>query len=264
MTASLDDLLTPARAGDAFVITVPDGWQQGRGAFGGVVFGGLVRAAELAIAEPARKVRTVSAALFAPVLPGPVEARVAVLKASANVTTAEVRLLQDGGLVGHGVVVAGRSRDGAPAWSPPWTPPPDWRDVAPMPADVPFAPVFTRHFEFRNVGAYPFQGAAEPRASGWCRPRVPARIRDAGWLAAMADTWWSAGATTFDRQRPFATLQFQLDVVGDPAWVGPDDPVWCTLEAPAAGDGFLAEDREIWSPGGRLLARNRQLMVVIK
>jgi hypothetical protein len=264
MSSSLDDVLTPARRDGTLVLTVPDGWQQGRGAFGGIVFGGLVRAADVAVGDPARAVRTVSAALFAPVLPGPVEAFPTVLKASANVTTVEVRLVQAGALVGHGVVVAGRSRDGTPAWSPAWTPPPDWRDVPPMPVDLPMVPVFTQHLEFRNVGSYPFQGSSEPKASGWCRPRVPARVRDAAWLAAMADAWWSAGATTFDRLRPFATLQFQLDVVGDPRWVGDDEPVWCTLEARTAGDGFLSEDREIWTAGGRLLARNRQLMVVIK
>lgn len=264
MSSSLDDLLTPTLRDGTLVLSVPDGWQQGRGAFGGLVFGGLVRAAEVAVGEPARRVRTVSATLFAPVLPGPVQAVPSVLRASANVTTVEVRLVQAGELVGHGVVVAGRGREGSPSWGPAWSPPPDWRDVAPMPADAPGAPVFTRHFEFRNVGSYPFQGAPEPRASGWCRPRVPARVRDAGWLAAMADTWWSAGATTFDRVRPFATLQFQLDIVGDPRGVGEDEPVWCALEARTAGEGYLSEDREVWTSSGRLLARNRQLMVVIK
>ena len=38
--------------------TVPDGWQQGRGAFGGLVYGMLARAMEQVVNEPARRLRT--------------------------------------------------------------------------------------------------------------------------------------------------------------------------------------------------------------
>src|SRR5215475_158847 len=51
---------------------VPDGWQQGRGAFGGLVFGLLVRAMETQVADPARLLRALSGDIAGPVLPGPV------------------------------------------------------------------------------------------------------------------------------------------------------------------------------------------------
>ena len=51
--------------------TVPDGWQQGRGAFGGLVLGALVRAAQASEPEAARRPRVVTGELCGPALPGP-------------------------------------------------------------------------------------------------------------------------------------------------------------------------------------------------
>jgi len=59
MIASFEDAsaVRPTGPGE-FEATVPDGWQQGRGAFGGLVYGMLARAMEHVVADPARRLRT--------------------------------------------------------------------------------------------------------------------------------------------------------------------------------------------------------------
>lgn len=264
VASSLDVLLTPRREGERLVATIPDGWQQGRGAFGGLVFGLQVRALEGAVDDGARTLRSLSSELFAPVLVGEVTLEPTVLRATSNLTTAEVRMLQGGELVGHAVGVFGKERPQMPSWRPTWAPPPAWDSVEPLPLGAPFAPVFTQHFEFRSVGPWPFMGAAVPEVSGWLRPRVPSHRRDAAWLAALIDGWWSAGAATFPAPRPFATVQFQLDVCAAAPSGDDERPLWLHATARVASEGYLFEDRELWSADGVLLARNRQVMVIIK
>ncbi len=46
MTTTLSDLSTPKLAGDRHELHVPEGWAQGRGAYGGLVVASLIRAIE--------------------------------------------------------------------------------------------------------------------------------------------------------------------------------------------------------------------------
>ena len=51
---------------------VPDGWQQGRGAFGGLVLAALARAVEMSEPEKDRTLRSFNGEIAGPVLPGAV------------------------------------------------------------------------------------------------------------------------------------------------------------------------------------------------
>src|SRR5688572_16079779 len=116
-----------------FQLVVPDGWLQGRGAFGGLVLAPMVRAALLvATPGPERRVRTLTAEIVAPVLPGAADLSVEELRAGSGTTTLAVRLLQEGELRAHGVVVIGRARKDAPVWRGSIEMKP-WRDAAPIP-----------------------------------------------------------------------------------------------------------------------------------
>lgn len=69
-TDPLDRLTTPARVGDGrFEGEVPDGWQQGRGAFGGLALGLLARAAEASLDDASRTLRSITAEICGPATP---------------------------------------------------------------------------------------------------------------------------------------------------------------------------------------------------
>lgn len=265
MSASLDDLLTTTPVDGGFEGRVPDGWQQGRSTFGGLVVGMIVRTLERRFGRPGQAVRSVSAELFGQVVPGALHLDVAVLREGSQVTTAQAWVRQGDEVVAHGVVVLGAPRPAMPTITPAWDPATaDWRSVAPLEMSGPPFPTFTQHFEYRNAGPWPFAGGARGVLEGWVRPRTPATVHDAAWLAALVDTYWPPTAVTFEGPRPVATVGYHLDVVADPASVVGDDPLLQRGVSVAGREGYVSEDRDLWSADGRLLARNRQMLVIIK
>ncbi|MBX7101364.1 MAG: thioesterase family protein [Myxococcaceae bacterium] len=251
-------------SGPAARFEVPDGWQQGRGAFGGLVVGALIRAAEHQEPEKDRLVRSVTSEIPGAVLAGPAVLQAEVLRRGNGVTAVRVALEQDGEKRAHAVVVLAKDR----AASPKFTPEPPalgaYTDVEALPADMPGAPTFTQHLEYRTRGAVPYSSAPSPLTEGWIRLRSPGPERGAAYLAALTDAWWSPGAVVLDEFRPMATLSFTLDVLAGLDGLDPDAPLFQRARATAGGGGYLVEDRELWGHDGRLVALNRQLVTYIR
>jgi hypothetical protein len=261
---SLDTLLTPRRQGDRFLLEVPDGWQQGRGAFGGVTLGAMARAAT-AIAPAGRPLRALDAQLLAPVLPGEIELRVTPLREGHAVSTLRVEARQGGEageVVGHAVAVCAAGRPTAPRGARLTPPaPPPWRDDPPLVMPAPPAPVFTRHLEYRSR-SYPFAGLAGRPVEGWVRPRASAARRDAGFIAALADAWWPVAVVEMTAPRPIATVTFGLQLFVDE--VAGDAPLYHRAVTAAAVDGYVTEFRELWTEDGELVSLNQQVIAILR
>lgn len=268
--ATLSEALTPRAVGDRYQLDVDPGWRQGRGAFGGLVIGALVRAIEHRTADPARQVRSVTAELPGPVEDGTVDITVEVLRQGKNLSTLRAALWQHGEVRSHAVAILAASRPGSQAggWndlSPPTLP--AWREVAPSSLGTVLGPgpwpEFAHHFEFRVVEGFPASGGAGP-ALGWIRSRDPGTPRDAAYVAAMIDAWWPAGLVRFTAMRPMATIAFTLDIVAGAAGLDPEVPLIYRATAPVCADGYFFETRELWSEDGRLIATNHQTFAIIK
>ena len=265
MTAAtcFDPLTRPTRVDDRrFTVDVPAGWEQGRGAFGGMVVAILARAAEAAVADPGRTLRSLTAELVGPLLPGPADVAVEILRAGSGLTAVAARAVQAGEVQAHAVAAFGRPRaayERAPSIAPPAMPP--WREVAPAPVGPPHAPTFTQHVEYRPVAAPRVAGA--PVTGGWIRLRDPGAARDAIHTAALIDGWWPAlddGVPT----RPLATFAYSFQAVAGTAGLDPDAPLFYRGRILAGGDGYAVELRELWGEDGRLVALNQQTIVVIR
>jgi acyl-CoA thioesterase len=249
----------------SFDVVMPDGWQQGAGAFGGIVLGVIVRALEAAV--PDRPLRSLTAEIPAPVQPGKATVEVEILRAGQSVTTAAARLSQDGALMAHAVAILGVARklEGLAAHtelSPPTAK--SWRDIPPIAPDLPMIPTFAKHFEFRLVDGPPFRGASKSGAVGWVRLRDPGPVKDAPLVVAHVDAWWPAEFARLSRQRPMVTAAFSLQMIGGPdAWTT-DAPLLHSSRSLAASDGYVTEARELWTEEGALVALNEQTMVVVK
>jgi len=262
---TFEELTTPRAVRDGvFVHSVPEGWQQGRGAFGGLVLATLVRAAEAAAHRADQSLRTLTAELCGPVRAGHADILVERLRMGSGTSTLAVRLVQDEQVQSHAVVVLGRDREPDPQYARVAKPVMiDWRNSALMPAD-PTEPSFARFFDYRNTGPEPFAGGGEPYTSGWLRCHQPGRARDAAYIVGMADVWWPAVLSVMDRPRPAATITFTLDLVGACDGLAPDAPLFHEGRGLTARKGFAAEVRTLWGEDGRLLAINHQTFVVIK
>lgn len=264
MRDDLTALTTPAARGDgAFTLDFPDGWQQGRGAFGGLVVATLIRTAEAALDRP-WPLRSITAEICGPVVPGPVELRVETLRAGTGATTAAVRLVQDGVVQAHAVVILGKARAADLGSTPPGPAPPPWRDIPVAPIGPPFGPVFAPHFEFRSMGPLPFTGALVARTSGWIRPRRPGPARDAAYLAACIDAWWPCILNRMTEPRPAATVAFTMQVTGDLRGLDPDAPLYYEADSPALFEGHAVELRSLRGTDGRLVAMNQQTFTIIR
>lgn len=280
---SLDEVLTPRRISDSggtrFELEIPEGWQQGRGAFGGLVVGAMARACAMAAEEAGdgagagRSLRSLTAELMAPALVGRARIDVELLRRGSGVTTLAARLSQDDGLKAHAVAVLGSGRSESLSWlmlPPPQPPPrsavPPFFTLDPGDPRLHFMPSFARNFVFRNTGPMPFAGGAEAVTSGFIAPRLPAHKRDEAFLIAMADSWWPACFSALRSPRPVATLTFMIEILGDcgPEGGSDDAPLYFCGRAPAAREGFTSEQRQLWTADGRLLAINHQVMIVIK
>lgn len=265
---ALDSLTLPSPTGEgSFTWEVPDGWQQGRGAFGGLVLAALCRAATIFEDDPERPPRVMNGELTGPVLPGAAALSVRLLRRGGAVTTVDVSLTQEEEIRARASFVLGGPRKDPDAFPdrPGRSPEAlDWAKapVIPMAAGGPF-PVFAPHFEFRLVGAPPFQGGTEALAGGWVRAKVRSAAMSPAEVVAYADVWWPAGFTVMKAPRPIATIGFQLQWLEDPATLNAEEPLLCLSRVAGAREGYVAETRELFAPDGRLVAINQQTFVWI-
>ncbi len=252
--------LAPGRYGFVF----PDGWQQGRGLFGGLVVAALVRALEDTCGDAARPLRTLTASLCGPTLPGEAEVHVEALRLGSGVSTLAARLVQEGQVQAHAVAVFGKQRPDAlplPASGAPTLP--AWDTVEVTPVEPPLGPHFARYFEFRPVDGLPFSQPEPPACTGYIRPRHPGPRRDAAFVAACADAWWPVAFTRLtDAMRPMATVSYTLHLAQLPD--DPHAPLVHRAREVACTQGYSLESRELWTPSGRLVALNHQAIAIIR
>ncbi len=265
-----DDLTlatTPSRHSPTrFQLDVPDGWHQGRGAFGGLVLGALTRAITACEGDAARTLRSLSGEIVGPVLVGPANIEVVTLRSGSGVSTYSATLTQKGETLARATGVLGRTRvrdrDAFPKA-------PDdvargWRDVPIAPVGPPAAPEFIRNMEIRSDGPFPFSGSPEAAAKGWVRPKKALTALGPAEIVALADAWWPAGLAREAAPRPVATIAFTLQLLAPRTPVDPASPLYHRAHTVAALDGYVVEHRELYTELGELIALNQQTLVWIK
>lgn len=265
MRDDLSALTVPRRlADDRFAVDVPDGWQQGRGAFGGLVVAYLIRAGEAAAGAADRPLRSLTAEICGPVLVGPAELRVEILRAGSGTTTLAVRLLQENAVQAHAVLIFGKARAADFPWPSSVAPVGAWTDVPVAPVRPPHGPVFAEHFEYRVESGLPYSGAKSARSAGWIRARQPGPAGDAAYLAACIDAWWPSIMSQMTVPRPAATIAFSFQIAGSTDGLDPDAPFRYEAESPALHEGYLVEMRSLRGADGRLIALNQQTFAIIR
>lgn len=261
---SLDTVLTATNETDSSDrLTIPVGFGQGKATFGGLVVGACVRSMEQRV-EAERPLRSISAQLLGAPMPGEALIRLRTLRSSGTVTTVAADLEQGGEVMTHVVGVFGKARPVESTWQRLERPTyPAWQSVERLDPDNPFAPEFTRHFEYRSVGAYPFSGALAP-VGGYVRPAEPCTRLDGGWLSCLVDTWWLAAFTSMDTIRPAATLTLNAEFHSTMRGLDPALPLIHRGACHWLKDGYGQETRELWGLDGRLLATATELVVIVK
>jgi acyl-CoA thioesterase len=242
----------------AFEVDVPARWRVGHGATnGGYVAAVITRALEAAVADPARRPRSLTVHYLAGCGPGPAGIGVTVEREGRSLTTCSARMTQGGRTVALALAALGQSRPGLRFQHEPMP-------EAPPPEEVPRwevagAPGFTANWEYRLcVGSEPYTRAAEAISGGWIRPATP-RAVDAPVLAAMADAWLPPVLLLVDEPRglvPTIDLTVHFRAVPDAT-----DYSFAVFRSRIGADGYWESDGVIWSRDGRVLAQARQLAI---
>lgn len=249
---------------------VPDTWQQGRGAWGGLVVAALARTALAAEPDPDRRLRSISVQMLAPVTVGACRLSSSRLRMSTNLSSRSVRLERDGVLLAHAIAVFGAPRvlqdldTSGPAWRIPAPSVPAYGEVPVATFPPGTAPVFTQHLQMRPVAGLPGSGAAEVLT--WVQLTDPpgSAPYDDITVVALVDALWPAMLPLVPAMRPLATVTFEASVVSDPAALDPEEPLLHRGRVIAARDGYVVESRELWSPAGELVVTNVQTVAVIR
>jgi hypothetical protein len=249
---------------NTFQSVIPDGWQQGRGAFGGLVLATLLRAMVRTEPDPQRATRTLAGDICGPVLPGPAQIQVRVLRRGSNQSNVAAELVQGGAVLATASAVLSRARPSSRQYTraaPPSLE--DWNDVPVVPIGPPMGPTFAPHYEYRLTGPWPFSGHSVPETSGWIRERkLPSRL-DAPGIIGRLDAWFPTLYFTESEARPCGTVQFTAELLADPASLDPALPLRYRAEMISLKEGFFLESRELWH-GSEPVALNQQTFVIIK
>lgn len=237
---------------------VPSGWEQGRGAFGGLVLGTLARAMIAAEPDAGRALRFLAGEIAGPVPPGETRIEVTVLRRGNNLTNLDARLVASGAVLARasaGLSTA-RSTGGAKLSPPPPSLPPvdsARRDGIPRT----MAPPFAHHFDFHSTGPRPFSGSRESVVEGYVRELVAPTTIDAPMIIALLDSYWPATFSSATAPHGAATVGFTAQLLVDPSTFEPGTLFGYRAAVVAMADGFFVEMRELWH-GGELVAMNQQ------
>lgn len=245
---------------------VRDGWQQGRGAWGGLIVAAVVRAASRAEADagfPDRAVRSVSVNILAPVLVGEALVNVGQVRRGSATATWQVTITQEDQTAAHATVVFGDPRRGDVIPHSALTPPvvPDWTSVEPVFVGPPLAPPFFSHLSMRPVSGLPYSGSLDDVVA-WLS--YPEGEWDAASLLALVDGPWPVSLVRISQARPMATLSFMATALVDPRDLDPTQPLLYCSTLLGVNDGYATEQRRLWTPDGRLAVENLQLITIIK
>jgi hypothetical protein len=250
-------------ASDRFAVEIPDRWQQGRGAFGGLVLGTLLRAIEACEPDRARATRTLTGDLCGPVLPGAAAIDVRTLRRGNNQSNLAATLTQGDAILATASVVLSPPRRAESVRFAPVAPPPlpPWRDVPIIPMQVSSGPVFAQNYEYRALG--PAFAAGNGVIDGWIRERTPLARLDAPALIGRLDAWWPTLFALDGKPRPVATISFAAEILVDPATLSPEEPCRYHARMAALHDGFFVELRELWQDD-RVVALNQQTFAILR
>jgi acyl-CoA thioesterase len=261
-----DTALTPLGPG-LYRGRIDRGWWIVNGPNGGYVAAILLRALQLEVNDKERAPRSLTLHYLRPPAEGPVDVAVAIERSGRTLTTATVRLLQDGRLLAIGIGAFAKSRSGFTFAD---------RSMPSMPAPAtcerfkdkyPSLVELQQRYDSRWALGEPLgSGSGRALIGGWIRFEEP-RVPDALGVAAFTDALPPAVFTRSDERShigPVPTIDLTIHFRAALPLPSATKEEHCAaiFSSSTLHEGFLEEDGEIWSKDGVLLAQSRQLAIV--
>jgi len=274
MTATFGAVLDSlSHEGDRWAVAIPKAWSNGRTVFGGLQVALSVRAMRGALGVSlgdgkgnvaALPLRSLQATFVAPVPAGTrVELRAEFLRSGRSATHARCDLLHEGTLACTTVVIFGAARPSRITLD---IPRPSLRADPEALPDLPYIPGITPEFlqqlQLRwGAGKVPYSGHHEPHSTIFARLRDPdCSAEDA--LIALADSIPTPGLSMLDTSAPATSMNWMLELIGDPALLERDEWSMIGTDVRAGADGYLSQTSVLWGSGGHAFSVSHQSVAI--
>ncbi|MBK5110665.1 MAG: thioesterase family protein [Thermoleophilia bacterium] len=269
LTDFQSDTAAEAIGENRYRVTLNDRWWVSRGPNGGYVAALMLEAMTQTVAasigDPdAQPPRSLTVHFLSPPSTGPAEIEVTVERGGRSTSYISSRLIQDGEVDAKAMAVFSAARQG-----------PEF-DHTSMPEvaapekgsemDTGQGPVavFSQYRAVPAIGGAPFSGGPLADTAGWLRlkddqPMTPVLA------AAMLDVWYPAPFACLTEPVRAPTLEYTVHFPVKLPVEGSEKPDWSLirLTADQAAEGHFSEDGELWSRDGTLLARCRQVALLL-
>ena len=132
--------------------------------------------------------------------------------------------------------------------------------------DLPYVPgitpAFIQHMQLRwTIGAWPNKRYDEPRSLIYARLRdADCRAEDA--LIALADSIPTPALSMLPTPRPASSLNWMLEILGDPAQLDPRQWSLIGTDVRAGADGYLSQTSVLWGPNGHAFSVSHQSVAI--
>lgn len=244
-------------------------WYQGKGAYGGVVAGVLVRCIEDSVCDGRKTLRSFTVHFAAPASDEPTVVEVRKEREGSLVTHLSARMFQNNGVVAFATGTCAGARQIASPERMGFRPVHGWdlpepNDVTPIAANS-LMPRFTQFFSYRLChGEIPFSGSERALLGAWLEPTFPYRI-DAALTVALLDALPPAILTRSAGMRPAASVDMTTHVYADFGADAPKrpGPYFIVAESKWAQAGYTEEKAQLWTRDGELIGECHQLIAVL-
>lgn len=245
------------------VISLPDGWAQGRAFFGGFSAAVAYQHGVNGV-KPDQTLRAMTVSFVGPIAPGDVTLQRRILREGKNVTQVSVELLQNDEVGLSALLTFGQSRDSVVrVTDTPASTVPSREIGMPMPASD-MVPQFANNYEYRlNVGAMPFSGRPEREFGGWMRYAKEDTPISIGLFLGLVDAWPPAVLPHLKQPAPASSLTWTIEFP-EPLPMDKTTRHWWQYIAyiDYAADGYGHTHAHIWDDDGKLVAISRQTITV--
>jgi acyl-CoA thioesterase len=255
-----DVLDSMRRDGDAWLVDVPEDWRQGRTIFGGMQVALALRAMRAAMTgNRGIPLRSVQTTFIAPLPGNDVRLHAELLRTGRSATHARCDLFHEGTLACTAVAIFGTPRPSRISLEIPRpvvaTDPDGLEDFPAIPG---VTPNFVRHIQMRWAqGTHPYTGHHEPRSTIFVRLR-DRRCDAEDAVIALADSIPTPALSMLETPAPASSLNWMLELLGDPATLDRDQWSLIGTEVRAGSDGYLSQTSILWGASGHAFCVSHQ------
>ena len=261
------DIAVTPRGEGRFTASLSERWWVGGGPNGGYVAAIMLNAMSTVAGEgsPGQPPRSLTVHFLSAPEVGPAEVEVTAEREGKTTSFFSARLIQGGEVQAKAMAVFSGDRDGIEFDNTemPEVPPPDESqefDTALAPVEV-----FARFRAIFGAGEPPFSSGSRADSAGWIRLKEDHPVTPE-LAATVLDVWFPTPYVLLDGPTAAPTLEYTVHFPRRLPPEGMEESEWMLINphAAEATEGHFTEDAELWTQGGTLIARSRQMALLRK